>query len=137
MCTIVYFSAKSRNTERFIQKIREENEWNENPLDLKIRKLPCEGIDEPFILVTPTYADHIGERAIPPIVEKFLEKNYMNMIGVIGGGNKNFGEFFAQGANKISSLYQVPILHKFELAGFQEDVDKVYNIIKEMKRHEQ
>lgn len=78
-----------------------------------------EDINSPFILVT--YTTNFGE--VPQSTKDFLDKNGKHLIGVAASGNKNWGEFFAGSADRISRSYQVPIIHKFELSGTAKDVD--------------
>lgn len=76
-------------------------------------------ISDFFILVT--YTTDFG--CIPDTTKKFLENNHRYMIGVAGSGNRNWGDVFAKSADKISIMYKVPIVHKFELAGLNKDVE--------------
>ena len=78
---------------------------------------------EPFILVTPTYADNEGNGAVPKQVIKFLnnKNNRDLMVGVIAGGNTNFGKYYGYAGTVISKKCNVPLLYKFELTGTLED----------------
>lgn len=60
-------------------------------------------------------------------VDDFLtyKVNKKNLIGIIGCGNRNFNELFAQTAKKIAVTFEVPILHLLEFSGTNEDVKKV------------
>lgn len=99
--------------------------------------LPCERIEpekelivsQPFVLITPTYADCRGNGSVDKNVIKFLNnhKNRDNLVGVIGTGNINFGTMFANAADVVADKCKVPILYKFELSGTDTDVQKVYN----------
>lgn len=116
---LVYFSSVTENTERFINK-----------LDVPALRIPLKTadaelftVDEDFVLVTPTY----GAGGVPKQVIKFLnlEQNRIQCRGVIGSGNRNFFEDFAKAADKISAKLEVPVLYRFELAGTQDDIEKV------------
>lgn len=48
-----------------------------------------------------------------------------NIIGIIGCGNRNFNDLFAQTAKKIAVTLEVPILYLLEFSGTNEDVKKV------------
>lgn len=113
---IVYYSM-TNNTKRFVNKLDTE---------LEIVTIDNYNKAEQFILITPTY--NYGE--IPAPVSHFLELNGRKLLSVISSGNKNWGELFAQAGNKIASLYDVPLLHKFETSGNDKDVEIVNNIIK-------
>ena len=64
---------------------------------------------------------------VPHQVKKFLsEKDNLGALsGVIAGGNMNFGAEFGLAGNIISSKFKVPLLYKFELAGTDQDVERV------------
>jgi protein involved in ribonucleotide reduction len=123
---LVYFSSVSGNTARFIEK-----------LGLPARRIPLQRhdadlvIDEPFVLITPTYGGGEGrgvERgAVPKQVIRFLndEGNRSNIRGVISAGNTNFGESFGLAGDIISRKCHVPHLYRFEIFGTQDDVDRV------------
>lgn len=123
---LVYFSSVSGNTARFIEK-----------LGLPARRIPLYGndeplfVDEPYVLVTPTYGGGAGrdtERgAVPKQVIRFLndEKNRSYIRGVIAAGNTNFGAAFCQAGDIISRKCQVPHLYRLEVFGTQDDVDRV------------
>ncbi|UNK71841.1 class Ib ribonucleoside-diphosphate reductase assembly flavoprotein NrdI [Microbacterium sp. H1-D42] len=123
---LVYFSSISGNTARFIEK-----------LDLPSRRIPLHRyeeplvIDEPFVLVTPTYGGGQGrgeeKGAVPKQVIRFLndERNRRNIRGVISAGNTNFGEAFCLAGEVISRKCRVPHLYRFEVFGTQDDVDRV------------
>lgn len=123
---LVYFSSVSENTARFVEK-----------LGLPARRIPLQRndedliVDEPFVLVTPTYGGGEGrgvERgAVPKQVIRFLndERNRRNIRGVISAGNTNFGDSFGLAGDIISRKCHVPHLYRLELFGTQDDVDRV------------
>lgn len=129
MTLLVYFSSKSLNTHRFVQKT-----------GLKAERIPLEAgeemlkVSEPFVLVTPTYADGEGRGAVPKRVIRFLydPENRSFIRGVIAAGNRNFGQYFGYAGDVISARCQVPCLYKFELMGTQEDVEIVKNGVYEL-----
>lgn len=116
---LVYFSSVTENTRRFIDK-----------LDVPALRIPLKAADaelftvsEDFVLVTPTY----GSGGVPKQVIKFLnlEQNRIQCRGVIGSGNRNFFENYAKAADTVSAKLEVPVLYRFELAGTQDDIEKV------------
>lgn len=123
---LVYFSSISGNTARFIEK-----------LDLPSRRIPLYRyeeplvIEEPFVLVTPTYGGGQGrgveKGSVPKQVIRFLndERNRRNIRGVISAGNTNFGDAFCLAGEVISRKCSVPHLYRFEVFGTQDDVDRV------------
>ncbi|MFT4157660.1 MAG: class Ib ribonucleoside-diphosphate reductase assembly flavoprotein NrdI [Microbacterium sp.] len=123
---LVYFSSVSGNTARFIEK-----------LGLPARRIPLHSqeeplvVEEPFVLVTPTYGGGEGrgveKGAVPKQVIRFLnEENNRGLIrGVISAGNTNFGEAFCLAGDIISRKCSVPHLYRLEIFGTQDDVDRV------------
>lgn len=91
-------------------------------------------VSAPFVLVLPTYADGEGRGAVPKQVIRFLnvETNRRYVRGVVGTGNRNFGKFFGYAADIVASRCNVPLLHKLELLGTEEDVLAVTNKVKEL-----
>lgn len=116
MLQIVYYS-RTNNTKRFIKKL---------DTDLEIVDIDNYNHQEYFILITPTY--NFGQ--IPEEVLEFLNKNGDNLLGVVSSGNKNWGKAYGQAGNKIAGMYDVPLLHKFEMMGNKKDVEIVDDIIK-------
>lgn len=123
---LVYFSSVSGNTARFVEKLgmpalRIPLHSTDSPLS----------IDEPFVLVTPTYGGGTGRGeesgAVPKQVIRFLndEHNRSLIRGVISAGNTNFGESFCLAGEIISRKCHVPHLYRLELFGTTEDVDRV------------
>ena len=123
---LVYFSSVSGNTKRFIEK-----------LDARAVRIPLHQtdpalvVDEPFILVTPTYGGGQGrgeeKGAVPRQVIRFLndERNRRLIRGVISAGNTNFGEHFCIAGDIISRKCHVPHLYRLEVFGTPEDVERV------------
>ncbi|WP_243073738.1 class Ib ribonucleoside-diphosphate reductase assembly flavoprotein NrdI [Microbacterium sp. SS28] len=123
---LVYFSSTSGNTARFVEK-----------LHLPALRIPLHSsepplvIDEPFVLVTPTYGGGQGrgeeKGAVPKQVIRFLnvEENRKHLRGVISAGNTNFGDAFCAAGDIISRKCHVPHLYRLELFGTPEDVDRV------------
>lgn len=121
MSQMVYFSSKSENTHRFIQR-----------LDLLSQRIPtdlsvCLQVSEPYILVVPTYGGGKAKGAVPRQVIQFLndEHNRSLLRAVIASGNRNFGEAFCIAGDIISQKCHVPYLYRFELMGTPCDIDNV------------
>jgi protein involved in ribonucleotide reduction len=123
---LVFFSSVSGNTARFIEK-----------LGMRAVRIPIRGdepplvVDEPFVLVTPTYGGGQGrgeeKGAVPKQVIRFLndERNRRLIRGVISAGNTNFGEHFCLAGDIVSRKCRVPHLYRLELFGTPDDVDRV------------
>ena len=84
-------------------------------------------VDEPYVLIVPTYAGNGGKGAVPKPVIRFLNDaaNRSQIRGVIAAGNSNFGETFGLAGNIASQKCQVPYLYRFELLGTDDDVANV------------
>ena len=123
---LVYFSSVSGNTARFIEKL------GARALRIPLHSTdPALVVDEPYVLVTPTYGGGQGkgvERgAVPKQVIRFLndERNRGLIRGVISAGNTNFGEHFCIAGDIISRKCHVPHLYRLEVFGTPEDVERV------------
>lgn len=119
MSELVYFSTKSGNTRRFVEK-----------LAMPTARIPLrrdEGalrVERPYVLVVPTYGDGDPRRAVPGPVIRFLndEHNRALIRGVIAGGNTNFGAAYGLAGRVVAYKCQVPLLYRFELTGTPEDI---------------
>lgn len=128
MGLLVYFSSRSENTHRFVER-----------LGIRARRIPILQrdeeepsslqIDEPFVLMTPSYGGGGTKGAVPKPVIRFLNNagNRSLIRGVIAAGNSNFGEAFGIAGKIISAKCQVPYLYRFELLGTDEDIGNVRN----------
>ncbi|MCT9000983.1 class Ib ribonucleoside-diphosphate reductase assembly flavoprotein NrdI [Microbacterium memoriense] len=123
---LVYFSSISGNTARFVEKL--------GLPAVRIPLLPSDPaavVDEPYVLITPTYGGGQGrgeeKGAVPKQVIRFLndEGNRTNLRGVISAGNTNFGAAFCLAGDIISRKCSVPHLYRLELFGTPEDVTRV------------
>jgi len=124
MGTVVYFSSASGNTQRFVEK-----------LGLPAQRIPLHAkdapltVDEPYVLILPTYGGGNGEGAVPKQVIRFLndEKNRRLIRGVIGSGNTNFGPAYGLAGDIVARKCHVPHLYRFELFGTPDDVRIVHD----------
>lgn len=122
MVQIVYFSSATNNTKRFVEK-----------LGFPAQRIPLHArdedvkIEEPYVLIVPTYGGGNLKGAVPKQVIKFLnnEHNRSLLRGVISSGNTNFGEAYCLAGDIISAKTKVPHMYRFELLGTNEDVRKV------------
>jgi len=121
MARLVFFSSRSGNTARFVER-----------LGLPALRIPVEDGSAPcpvgpFVLISPTFADGEGRGAVPKQVVRFLNhaSNREQLRGVIAGGNRNFGETFALAGDVIAQKCKVPVLYRFELSGTETDIARV------------
>ena len=126
--TLVYFSTKSGNTHRFIQKLG----LGAQRLPIN-REDPMPRVEQPYLLVTPTYGGGYAQEAVPKQVIRFLndEHNRGLIRGVIAAGNTNFGEAYGLAGRIIAQKCQVPLLYRFELFGTDDDVARVRKGVEE------
>lgn len=123
---IVFFSSKSENTLRFV-----------NRLNLPSARIPVTAkepqleIHDPYILIIPTYGAGKITGSVPPAVIRFLnvEENRRNCIGVVTGGNTTFGLGFCSAGDIVSRKLNVPHFHKFEVLGLKSDVRIVRDLV--------
>lgn len=122
MTDLVYFSSASGNTHRFVEKLGRPA--SRIPLYAKDEPLV---VDEPFVLIVPTYGGGPETRAVPKQVIRFLndERNRRHLRGVIAAGNTNFGEAYCIAGDIIARKCEVPYLYRFELFGTSDDVTAV------------
>ena len=107
---IVYWSSNSGGTRRVAEAL------NTDTVELA-------GYDgkSPYVLACPTYDQPRGGFTPRP-VQQFLEEHAHLMVGVLGLGNRNFGEKYCQAAHDISKQFNVPVLWRIEIMGSQEDL---------------
>ena len=119
---LIYFSSRSENTHRFVER-----------LGLPALRLPINvdesapSVTEPFVLITPTYGGGGEKGAVPKPVIRFLNNPHNRSLirGVIAAGNTNFGAGYATAGKIIAAKCSVPFLYRFELLGTDEDVANV------------
>ncbi len=131
---VVYFSSVSENTHRFVEKT------GLRALRVPLRHPEAFVVDEPYVLVLPTYGGGkaTGERSgyVPKQVITFLNHpgNRALIRGVVGAGNTNFGEEFCLAGDIVSRKCRVPYLYRFELMGTAHDVERVRDGVAEFGR---
>jgi len=121
MSLLVYFSSSSENTHRFIERV-----------GLPAVRIPLNErerirVDEPYILVVPSYGGGGTAGAVPRQAIRFLNDPHNRGLirGVIAAGNRNFGEAYGRAGDVVSQKCGVPFLYRFELMGTQQDVENV------------
>ena len=121
MSSIVFFSSSSENTLRFVERLGLPA--TRIPLDERARIK----VDEPYILIVPSYGFGGTAGAVPRQVIRFLNDPHNRALirGVIASGNRNFGEAYGRAGDVISQKCGVPCLYRFELMGTPRDLDNV------------
>ncbi|KMY23287.1 protein involved in ribonucleotide reduction [Actinobaculum suis] len=135
MGLIVYFSSATGNTHRFVQKLG----MPAVRIPIHTREEGIPHVDEPYVLITPTYGGGREKGAVPRPVIKFLNDphNRSFIRGVIAGGNTNFGKYYCWAGDIIAAKCKVPFMYKFELLGTPTDVAVVQQGLQEFWEKQQ
>ncbi|RCL01643.1 MAG: protein involved in ribonucleotide reduction [Candidatus Tokpelaia sp. JSC085] len=121
---VVYYSSETGNTFDFVRRLGVQA--------FRIEKQPSPYLlDDPYVLIIPTYADGKGHGAVPKAVIHFLNhvQNRVLIRAVIAGGNRNFGMTYALAGTVVSEKCQVPYLYRFEMRGTNNDVHRVRHLL--------
>lgn len=125
MVAVAYYSITGQ-TKKFVTKTGlEAHEITD--------ELPQYEMKDDYVLITPSYQDFMMDSIVDFLNYK---DNKKKLIGIIGCGNRNFNDLFAQTAKKLSVTLNVPILYLLEFSGSAEDVQNVRNIIKKLDNGE-
>lgn len=122
MIGIAFYSITGQ-TRRFIEK-------TELPAYEITDANPYHDMKQPFILVIPTYDDEMLE----PVID-FLgyHDNHQQLIGVAGGGNRNFNDLYIHNAKDIAKGLNVPIVFDFEFNGTPTDVKNFKKVVQALE----
>lgn len=126
---VVYFSGASGYTHRFVERL------GAPAVRLPLHKNdPTVILEEPYVLVVPTYGVGTPQTAVPPPIKKFIkeEQNAENCVAVIGSGNTNFGGNYCLAASLVARKLDVPVIYKFELLGTEADEEAVTKILSKL-----
>ena|SRR5690606_663691 len=124
MKSIIYFDSKTGNVKRFVENVVSKRQ------DLIVIDINDHDhfVDKGHLI---TYTTGRGE---VPVTTKYFLERYSSLIkSISASGNKNWGSNFALSADTISKTYNLPILIKFELSGFDSDVTAFLNQIDNIK----
>ena len=119
----IAFYSITGQTRRFIQKTG-LTAYEINDAD------PDHEMGAPYILVVPAYDDDMMDAVID-----FLgyQSNTRNLVGVAGGGNRNFNELYIHTAKDIAHGLQVPVVFDFEFNGTDKDVKNFQKVVEEFE----
>lgn len=117
---VIYYDSKTGNVCRFINKLISQNK---NITAININD------DEYY-----TQAGHLityttGSGSVPITTEYFMQRFNHLILSVSASGNRNWGNNFAISADKLSILYNKPVILKFELSGMQFDIEQYLKLI--------
>lgn len=118
---LVVYASKTGNIGRFVKKL---------PDTMTTMQIITgeEKIDEPCVLIT--YTTGIGET--PKEVAAFCAQNHQHILGVVGSGNRNWGDAYCKAAESLAAEYGFPVLYKFELSGRINDLDAFIKAVDEV-----
>ena len=109
---MIAYASRTGNVRYVVSKLEVESVEIEEGLQL----------DKPYLLVT--YTDGFGD--IPLKVVHFLEENRALCKGVVVSGNSNFGHHvYGRAGDKIAAYYDIPLVRKLELRGYQKDYEAI------------
>jgi protein involved in ribonucleotide reduction len=128
---IIYFSNRSENTKRFVEKLGYERSFR---IPIKWDDRVPFLVAKPYVLFVPTYGSGNDGYSIPASVKKFLNvsANRRLMKAIVGFGNTNFGTHYCKAAEMIASKTGVSIIARIELLGTPEDVQLVQQKMREL-----
>lgn len=134
---IVYFTTNTRYTERFTKKLGYPAERIPQTQGRKGREADDLVVDYQYVLILPTYGSGAPHTAVMRQVKKFLaiKQNRDHCIGVIAGGNTNFGRGYGIAGDVISKKLKIPMLYRYEIMGTQRDVQNVRQGLEEEWDH--
>ncbi|KXZ22423.1 class Ib ribonucleoside-diphosphate reductase assembly flavoprotein NrdI [Bacillus nakamurai] len=112
---IITYESKTGNVKRFAQAV--QRKLNFDTIEITDGLI----VEEEFIHITYT----IGFGEVPEKTLNFINKNKNKIKGVAVSGNKVWGDNYGLAGDKLSTMFQVPLLLKFELSGTKQDVQKI------------
>ncbi|GAA3024563.1 ribonucleotide reductase stimulatory protein [Microbacterium dextranolyticum] len=130
---VYYYSSVSNLTGRFAESLAARTGRAVFQLaDAAVRHSEPDG---PWVLLTPSYkAGNADEVTLPAPVRAFLRSptTRRRLVGIIGSGNRNFGEYYQAAARELAVASGRPVLFEFELSGTPEDVEACGRILDDL-----
>lgn len=80
--------------------------------------------DGPYFLAFPSYGSPRTGGYVPSEVYRFLDDNPAP-AGIIGVGNRTFGEDFCKGADLMGYALQIPVVSRVDVALTLENQDEI------------
>lgn len=116
---VIFYSKISGNTKFFVDR-----------LGIKNKRIPEDGnliATTPYVLIFPSYGGGRDKGSVPKPVVEFIKKeeNRRHILGIVGSGDRNYGDKFCQGAKMLSEKIKIPILYKYEIRGTNNEVNDV------------
>ena len=123
---VYFYSSKSGMVRLFAKNL------GRPVFDLTEREIRTSIPAGPWVLLTPSYkTGNADNDTLPVPVKRFLADptTRKRLIGVMGSGNRNFGEHYQVAARQIAKASGRPMLFEFELQGTQWDVADAKEIL--------
>lgn len=120
---VYFFSSTSNLIRRFARNLHDSD--GRPVRDLSKRTVRASEAPGPWVLLTPSYkAGNDAHATLPAAVRAFLRSpaNRRRLVGIIGSGNRNFGDHYQAAARELARASGRPVVFEFELAGTPEDV---------------
>ncbi|WP_350308805.1 class Ib ribonucleoside-diphosphate reductase assembly flavoprotein NrdI [Sanguibacter hominis] len=129
MIDVYYYSSSSGMVRLFAERLG-------RPVhDLSRREVRTSVPTGPWVLLTPSYkTGNVDNDTIPEPVRRFLAhpETRRRLVGVMGSGNRNFGEHYQAACRQIARLSGRPVLFEFELQGTRWDVEDAQRILADL-----
>lgn len=122
---IITYESKTGNVRRFVKALQQE-------LSIEAIEITDDTIiKQEFIHITYT----IGFGEVPERTLNFINKNKNKIRGVAVSGNKVWGDNYGLAGEKLSAMFHVPLLLKFELSGTKQDIQKITQEVRLIDKH--
>ena len=126
---VYFFSSRSGTVRLFATRLQRP------VFDLSERAVRQSVPEGPWVLVTPSYkTGNPDNDTIPEPVRRFLRNplTRRRLVGIMGSGNRNFGEHYQAACRQIARASGRPILFEFELQGTPWDVERARQILAQL-----
>jgi protein involved in ribonucleotide reduction len=132
---VVYFSSSTSGMVRsFAHRLGRDGR---DVRDLGKREVRTSVPEGPWVLLTPSYkTGNPDNDTMPEPVRRFLADpvTRRRMVGVMGSGNRNFGDHYQAACRQVARASGRPVLFEFELQGTPWDVEQAQQILADLDR---
>ena len=129
MIPVYFYSSKSGMVRLFAERLQ-------RPIfDLGVPEVRHSVPEGPWVLLTPSYkTGNPDNDTIPEPVRRFLRDpvTRRHLVGIMGSGNRNFGQYYQAACRQIAKASGRPVLFEFELQGTPWDVEEAKAILAQL-----
>lgn len=120
---LIYYDTKTQNVKRFIDKLQEIN-----------GNIECHNINdaEHFTRKGHLVTFTAGNGTVPVTTNYFMQRYSELVLSISVSGNRNWGNNFARCADLLHEQYGIDIALKFELSGFNQDIDEYIKFLNQI-----